>query len=258
MRPRVTSSSELGDDSGNHGSGGSCGDGCAVVSCSSVMIAVPRRTSIAAWCSLGQQREAVLRQVEQAVEALDDVQLPQRPVEVERARVDARGLNAELAPVARLRQRDVAHVILEVEVLVLDPVRLVEPERHGAQLLPEHRRAVQPALHEREDAFEREPAAGRGRRVVDRDEADVRIGVGALGGEEERIVLAELTHGAVSCCGALRGAGRRWRRANSYFFFRPSSSLRKDFSALETVFSGPVSLKKTLPPGPSTMAPSSR
>ena len=38
----------------------------------------------------------------------------------------------------------------------------------------------------------------------------------------------------------------------------PSSILRKDFSAPATVFSGPVSLKKTAPPGPSTMAPMSR
>jgi len=57
-----------------------------------------------------------------------------------------------------------------------------------------------------------------------------------------------------------RTDAKQWpyRVRNSYFFFKPSSSLRKGFSAPETVFSGPVSLKNTLPPGPSTMAPSSR
>ncbi len=143
---------------------------------------------------LGQQREAVLRQVEQAVEPLDDVELPQRPVEVERAGVDARRLDAELAPVARLRQGDVADVVLEVEVLVLHPVRIVEPERDAAKLLAEDRRAVQPALHEREEALELQPAGGRGRRVVDLDQADVRVGMGTFRGEEEGVVPAELAH----------------------------------------------------------------
>ena len=88
---------------------------------------------------LGQDRETVARQVEERIEPFDQVEFPQRARQVQRSRVDARGLDAELAPVARLRQRDVAHVVLEVEVLVLDPVREIEFERHPQQFLPEDR-----------------------------------------------------------------------------------------------------------------------
>jgi methylglutaconyl-CoA hydratase len=75
---------------------------------------------------LRQHREAVLRQVGERVQPLDEVELPERPRHVERARVDPRGLDAELPPVAGLRQRDVPDVVLEIESLVLDPVRVVE------------------------------------------------------------------------------------------------------------------------------------
>ncbi len=50
--PRATSSRLPGGASGNQGTGGSAFGGRAVASCSSVMISVPRSTSIAAWCSL--------------------------------------------------------------------------------------------------------------------------------------------------------------------------------------------------------------
>ena len=124
--------------SGNHGVGRRGGPPASKV-VQQLVISLPLSTSIAAWCDLGQQREAARRQFEEAVQALDDIDLPQRPVQVERPGVDARGLDAELPPVARLGQRDVADVVFEVEVLVLDPVRMVEVERHAQQLLAEHR-----------------------------------------------------------------------------------------------------------------------
>ncbi len=45
---RVSSDTDPGGDSGNQGSGGSGAGGSAVVSCSSVVISAPPRTSIAA------------------------------------------------------------------------------------------------------------------------------------------------------------------------------------------------------------------
>ena len=48
-----------------------------------------------------------------------------------------RRLDAQLPPVTGLRQRDVADVVLEIEVLVLDPLRMIQAERHVRQLLPE-------------------------------------------------------------------------------------------------------------------------
>jgi hypothetical protein len=147
---------------------------------------------------LRQDREAVRRQVEKRVQPLDQVGLPQRPRQVERPSVDPRGLDAELAPVAGLRQRDVAHVILDVEPLVLDPVRVVELERHAQQLLPKNRRQVQPALDVFQEPLEAYPPPGRGRRIVDVDEGDVRIGVPRLRIDETCILTAQLAHDLLS------------------------------------------------------------
>ena len=57
------------------------------------------------------------------VEPVDQVQLPRGTAEVERSGMDAGDLRAELTPAARPRQGDLAHVVLEVEVAVADPVR---------------------------------------------------------------------------------------------------------------------------------------
>ncbi len=65
-------------------------------------------------------------------------------------------------------------VVLDVEILVVDPVRVIEFERYVDQLLPEDRRRVQPALDMGDDVLEAHPASGRGRRVVDTDARDMR------------------------------------------------------------------------------------
>ena len=62
--------------------------------------------------------------------ALDHVELPQRPRAVERARHDPRDLVGELVVGARRGQRHLAHVVAEVELGLVDPVGIVEPERH--------------------------------------------------------------------------------------------------------------------------------
>jgi hypothetical protein len=108
---------------------------------------------------LQQHGEAAHRQVEEAVEALDHVHLPQRALQVQRPGVDARGLDAELAPVAGLGQGDVAHVVFDVEVLVLDPVGIVEVERHAQDLLAEHRQLAEPAFDMGQDLLEAHLAA---------------------------------------------------------------------------------------------------
>ncbi len=61
-----------------------------------------------------------------ALQPVDEVELPQRAAPVERAGVQPGGLLGELPVVARLGQGELADVVLDVEVRVLDPVRLVE------------------------------------------------------------------------------------------------------------------------------------
>ena len=110
-------------------------------------------------------REAALRQAFDAVEALDDVHLPEWLVVVERSRMQARRLNAELSPVPRLRQGDMPDVEFEVEIRVLDPVGMIEPVGELHDLLAIAGGQMQPALDVREDALEGD-ALARGRRLV--------------------------------------------------------------------------------------------
>ena len=47
--------------------------------------------------------------------------------------MDTRGKDAQLAPVPRLRQGNVAHVVLQLEIRILDPVGVIELERNARQ-----------------------------------------------------------------------------------------------------------------------------
>ena len=143
---------------------------------------------------LRQQRKAAGGQVQETVEPFDDVDLPQRAVQVQRPGVDARGLNAELAPVAGFGQRDVAHMVFQVELLVVHPVRKVQVQRHAAQLAAQDGQLVQAAGDARQDGLEAHPAAGRRGLVVDVDERDVGVRVRGIGVQERGVVGAELWH----------------------------------------------------------------
>src|ERR1700688_1839950 len=66
--------------------------------------------------------ERSLRHSGNGIQSLDDRHLPRGAAQVELASVDARDLDAQLAPVAGLRQGDVTDVVFEVEVRVVDPV----------------------------------------------------------------------------------------------------------------------------------------
>ena len=72
-------------------------------------------------------------------------------------------VDAELSPVAGFRQAAVTHVILEVEMLIVDPVRKVEFERYVHETAPKQRTHVQAALDVRQDVFETDDAVARHR-----------------------------------------------------------------------------------------------
>ena len=143
---------------------------------------------------LQHEGEATLRNAGDLVEALDDVQLPQRLREVERAGVQPRSLDAELPPVAGLGQCEVAHVVFEVELLVLHPVRMIEVGGNPHHLLTEGPRQMQPGLEVAQDALERHGSIGRGGGVVDADRRDVRRRVRPLAVDERRILTTQLLH----------------------------------------------------------------
>ncbi len=127
------------------------------------------------------------------VDAFDDVQLPERPSTIERARVDAADRLAELLGCARRRHRVVADVEVDVEVGILDPVRQVEAERNLDEAPAERRQLV--------DAFEDQllhrldtGPAGHAGRVVDVERGDVTERGRRLHVEEAHIDAAELPH----------------------------------------------------------------
>jgi hypothetical protein len=143
---------------------------------------------------LGDERETAGRQALDIIQALDDDELPQGLGQIERARVKARDLDAELPPVAGLGQSDVADMVFDVEIGILDPVRMIHVQRQAYEALAEAARAAQPARDELENVLEAHEAAGRGRGIVDADRADVHRCVRRLEIDEARVLPAQLLH----------------------------------------------------------------
>src|ERR1700736_50647 len=98
--------------------------------------------------------EAARRKSAGAVEPIDHGHLPRRTAEIQGPSVETGHLDTELAPVARFRQGDMPHVELQVEVLILDPARTVQPERYHHELAPERRSAGEAGLHLAENLIE--------------------------------------------------------------------------------------------------------
>ena len=128
---------------------------------------------------LGEQREprrglrlrGVAARSSRRAEALDEPDLPQRLRAVELLREHAAGEVLQLLLAAGRRQRGGAHVVLEVEVGVVDPHRPALAERHEAQLLAEARHQREPPLDVLEQLLVR-----RGLALEDRHAGDVHVG----------------------------------------------------------------------------------
>ena len=100
-------------------------------------MSTPETPSTSAWWLLPTIAKRSSRQ------ALDQPQLPERLAAVELLGEDPRGEVAQLLVGARRRQRGLAHVVVEVEVGVVDPDRPALVEGDEAQLLAEARHQVQ-------------------------------------------------------------------------------------------------------------------
>ena len=100
------------------------------------------------------QREAARGDTGNIVEPLDDVGLPQRLGLVQGARVQARDLYHQLPPVTGLRQRDMADVVFDIDVVVVDPVGAIESPGRFDQPPPEDLDLLHPAFEEVEYRLE--------------------------------------------------------------------------------------------------------
>ena len=125
-------------------------------------------------------------------ETFDDVHLPQRAGAVHLATNDARHLLGQLVGPAGRRQADVADVVFEVEVGVVDPPWMVERERHFDQLAP-HRFGL---ADQRAKPFVDNGVwiELRGRPLVDGQSADMTKCGLCLHVEKTRIEPRELLH----------------------------------------------------------------
>jgi len=128
------------------------------------------------------------------LEALDDPHLPQRAIAVELAAGDLPGELTQLAAPARGRGADAPQVVVEVEVLVLDPHRVVEAEGDLGEAAVEQRRHVQPGADELLDLVER-VAPGHGGRVDHHGHGHVHVVRGRLEVEEGGVETGQAFHG---------------------------------------------------------------
>jgi hypothetical protein len=74
----------------------------------------------------------------------DEVQLPQRPVPIERAAVDPGDEIGQRVRIVGIRHGDVAEVVVEIEPGMITPPRTIEVERHLDERLAKHRMVVEP------------------------------------------------------------------------------------------------------------------
>jgi hypothetical protein len=129
---------------------------------------------------LRDQREAT------ALEAVDDPDLPERLRAVQPLGEDATRERAELLLAAGLRQRRVAHVVVEVEVRVVDPERPPGFEARERQLLPVARHAPEPGPE-----VSLELLARRRRPVEDHERSHVHVRGLLLLSQERRVDRAQ-------------------------------------------------------------------
>src|SRR3546814_2568451 len=90
-------------------------------------------SDLCAVMNLEEEREAPI------VQTFDQRDFPRRPLQVERMRVQARDQHTEFALAARIRQRGVAQVIVDIDVLRFFPGRLEFAHALGHQPLIERR-----------------------------------------------------------------------------------------------------------------------
>ena len=168
--------------------------------------------------SLGQHRPSPIG------EAFDHIDLPQRPSTVHVAPDDASNLLSELIGGAGRGQAEVTDVVVEVEVGVVDPVRMIEPKRnvdeaspHGFEVAGHHTEALV-------DVLERFEVLGRP--LVDREAVHVAVRVRRLHVQETCIEPGQLFHDVPNLPRATaRDQGHHMSRPDALFQSEPPATM---------------------------------
>src|SRR5271165_600929 len=130
------------------------------------------------------------------LEALDEVVLPQRALSIEGDRMKLPDKGAQLRHAAGLRQRLMADVVVEVDLVLDNPDRMIEPERRGLEPAAVGRQEIKPRRGV--GAKAREQVVARPLRLEDRQARDVHRRLGCLHVEEERVERGQAFHGVPS------------------------------------------------------------
>ena len=103
-------------------------------------------------------------------------------------------LDAQLAPVSRFRQGDMAQMKFDIETRILDPVGAVQSPGDPHQPGAKQRLVGETPLESGDHLLEANFAAGSGRRIIDSQRAHVLGGVGLLHVDECGVEDAKLLH----------------------------------------------------------------
>jgi hypothetical protein len=125
------------------------------------------------------------------VEAVDHGDAPQRAVAVEQLRMQPSDAVFELRLGSGARQGEALHVVVEIDLVVVDPDRVGELQRHRRQLAGEHRHQVQ-ALGQLAPKVVVEIALVAGRQRIAAERPHVLRRLGSLHVQEGPV---ESTHG---------------------------------------------------------------
>ena len=141
-----------------------------------------------------QYRKAARRHPFDIVHPFDDVDLPGCAFHIDTARHGTGSKDAQLTPVTGLRQADMAHMVLDIEILILQPVGVIQLERRLFQTAAEVGGSVQPVVDVLQDILVPHQTTGRGALVAEPEAADHHRLVGGFKIEEVRIHRCQLFH----------------------------------------------------------------
>ena len=127
------------------------------------------------------------------LDTLDDPELPERSRPIEGTARDVADDVGELLGAARGRHRDVANVVVEVEVGVVEPDRSVQIERDVREPATELRQHRKPRREMRLDLLEGVAARHR-RRVQEHHRLDLHVRRGRLQVQKRRVHSAQAPH----------------------------------------------------------------
>ncbi len=131
-----------------------------------------------------------------ALQAFDDMHLPQRMVAIHQFRVQACGAALKLQPVAWTRQLDTTHVVVEIDLTTVRPDRVGEVQRHLRQPAPVERRQIQ-AAHQQPPDLAVEIALVTFRQIEDMKRTDMHWRLGRFEMQESPVESAQCFHGCL-------------------------------------------------------------